>query len=304
MKEIKYLLLFLIVLMSFSCRNQGNKNGGFVFPEADTIPLAETERLSSEAIEEISKNISSPVEIANLLQTIGIPFSPDYLASALDVNKLQTSFSRAVGLGILGADLGYLNMYERTGSSIETLSSIKKLADGIRVGQFFDFEAIKRLSLNKSNLDSLLFISIDSYSRIDRYLRENNRGHLSALMITGVWIEGQYLATQVMASHPDPVLNDRIGEQKIILDDLLMLLAPWCGRDGEFEQLCSDLQKIREAYRDINISYRPGDPVTVEKDGGLVVTQTETSVVEMSDQQLSNIIQVTKTVRDKLISGN
>jgi len=304
MRERLFLLMFLVVLMSFSCRNQGNKNGELVFPEADTIQLAGSEKSGYETVEEISRNISSPVEIANLLQTIGVPFSPDYLASSLDVNKLQTSFSKAVGLGILGADLGYLNMYERTGSSIETLSSIRKLADGIRVGQFFDFEAIKRLSLNKSNLDSLLFISIDSYSRIDSYLRENGRGQLSALMITGVWIEGHYLATQVIASHPDPVLRDRIGEQKIILDDLLLLLSPWCGRDGGFEGLCSDLQKIKEAYSDINISYSPGAPVTVEKDGGLVVTQTETSNVEMSDEQLRNIIQVTKTVRDKLISGN
>ncbi len=296
--------MFLIVLMGFACRNQGNRNGDLVIPGADTSQLAETGKLSFEAVEEISGNVSSPVEIANLLQTIGVPFSPGYLASGLDVNKLRTSFSKAVGLGILGADLGYLNMYERTGSSIETLSSIRKLADAIRVGQFFDFEALKRLSLNKSNLDSLLFISIDSYSRIDRYLRENDRGQLSALMITGVWIEGQYLATQVMASHPDPVLRDRIGEQKIILNDLLLLLDPWCGRDSEFKEICSDLQMIREAYRDINISYRQGDPVTVEKNGGLVVTQTETSIVEMSDEQLRNIIKVTKTVRDKLLSGN
>jgi hypothetical protein len=304
MKEKIYVLISLIVLMGFACRNQGNKNGDLVIPETDTNQIAAADKLSFEAVEEISGNISSPVEIANLLQTIGVPFSPDYLASGLDVNKLQTSFSKAVGLGILGADLGYLNMYERTGSSIETLSSIRKLADAIRVGQFFDFEALKRLSLNKSNLDSLLFISIDSYSRIDKYLRESDRGQLSALMITGVWIEGQYLATQVMASHPDPVLRDRIGEQKIILNDLLLLLDPWCGRDSEFKEICSDLQKIREAYSDIKISYRQGDPVTVEKNGGLIVTQTETSIVEMSDEQLSNIIQVTKTVRDKLISGN
>jgi len=304
MKEKIYVLISLIVLMGFACQNQGNKNGDLVIPETDTNQIAAADKLSFEAVEEISGNISSPVEIANLLQTIGVPFSPDYLASGLDVNKLQTSFSKAVGLGILGADLGYLNMYERTGSSIETLSSIRKLADAIRVGQFFDFEALKRLSLNKSNLDSLLFISIDSYSRIDRYLRESDRGQLSALMITGVWIEGQYLATQVMASHPDPVLRDRIGEQKIILNDLLLLLDPWCGRDSEFKEICSDLQKIREAYSDIKISYRQGDPVTVEKNGGLIVTQTETSIVEMSDEQLSNIIQVTKTVRDKLISGN
>jgi hypothetical protein len=294
----------IMVLAGFSCRNSLNKAEEFVFPEADSVPIVEAEKLSSEAIAEISKNITSPVEIANLLQLLEVPYSPEYLASSIDANKQTTSFDKALALGILGADLGYLNMYEKTGTSIDILSSIKKLAEGIRVGQFFDFETIKRLSLNKSNLDSLLFLSIDSYTQIDQYLRDDNRGQLSALMIIGVWTEAQYLATQVVKRYPDQMLKDRIGEQKIILNDLIMLANPYCGKDSEFNALCKDLQKIREKYRDIRITYTLGEPESVEKDGGLVVVQTETSVVEMTDGQLSAIIDVTKEIRDRVISNN
>jgi hypothetical protein len=299
-----FILIFIIVLAGFSCRNSANKAEDFVFPEADSVPVGEAEKLSSEAIAEISKNISSPVEIANLLQLLEVPYSPEYLASSIDANKQTTSFDKALALGILGADLGYLNMYEKTGTSIDILSSIRKLAEGIKVGQFFDFETIKRLSLNKSNLDSLLFLSIDSYTQIDQYLRDYNRGQLSALMIIGVWAEAQYLATQVVKRYPDQMLKDRIGEQKIILNDLIMLANPYCGKDSEFNALCKDLQKIREKYRDIRITYTLGEPISVEKDGGLVVEQTETSVVEMTDEQLSAIIDVTKEIRDRVISNN
>jgi hypothetical protein len=294
-------ILLFSLLVCISCRNSPGKQSEFVFPEADSVPVAEAEKLSAEAIAEISRNISSPVEIANLLQLLAVPFSPDYLASSIDPNRQNTAFDKAFTLGILGADLGYLNMYEKTGSSIDILSSIKKLAEGIRVGQFFDFETIKRLSLNKSNLDSLLFLSIDSYTQIDKYLRDNDRGQLSALMILGVWIEAQYLATQVMKEYPDPILRDRIGEQKIILNDLIMLASPYCGHDSEFSSLCNDLREFREKYRDVRITYTLGDPVMVEKDGGLVVEQTETSVVEMSEVQLAGIIEATKKIRDKLI---
>jgi hypothetical protein len=192
-------------------------------------------------------------------------------------------------------------MYEKTGSSIDILSSIRKLAEGLRVGQYFDFETIKRLSLNKSNLDSLLYLSVDSYTKIDTYLRENDRGQLSALMIIGVWLEAQYLATQVVKEYPDPMLKDRIGEQKIILNDLIMLAAPYCGRDEEFKNLCSDLQEIKDVYRDVRITYTLGEPKSVERDGGIVVEQTETSVVEMTNEQLGNIITVTAKIRDNLI---
>ena len=297
-------LILLLVLAGYACRNSGNRNNEFIFPEADSVPAGEAEKLSAEAIAEISKNISSPVEIANLLQLLEVPYSPEYLASAIDANKQTTAFDKALTLGILGADLGYLNMYEKTGTSIDILSSIRKLAEGIRVGQFFDFETIKRLSLNKSNLDSLLFLSIDSYTRIDQYLRDDNRGQLSSLMIIGVWTEAQYLATQVVKRYPDQILKDRIGEQKIILNDLIMLANPYCGRDQEFSDLCKDLQKIKEKYRDVHIKYTLGEPMSIEKDGGLVIEQTETSVVEMTDDQLSDIIDITKEIRDRLISNN
>lgn len=297
-------ILVVILFACFSCRNSSNKTAEFVFPDADSVPVSEAEKLSPEAIADISKNISSPVEIANLLQMLEVPFSQNYIASSIDADKQTTNFDKALKLGILGADLGYLNMYEKTGSSLDVLSSIRKLADDINVGQFFDFESIKRLSQNKSNLDSLLFISIDSYTRIDNYLRENDRGQLSALMIIGVWIEGQYLATQVVSQYPDKRLSDRIGEQKIILGDLLLLISPYCNRDPEFRSLCEDLSSIKGKYRDVKISYTQGEPVSEEKNGALVITQTETSNVEMSKEQLDSIIEVTRNIRNRLILNN
>ena len=297
-------LILIIVFFGFSCRNSKSKTSEFVFPQSDSVPVSEAEKLSPEAIADISKNISSPVEIANLLQTLQVPFSQNYIAESIDANRQSTSFDKALKLGILGADLGYLNMYEKTGSSLDVLSSIRKIAEDIKVGQFFDFESIKRLSKNKSNLDSLLFISIDSYTKIDNYLRENDRGQLSALMIIGVWIEGQYLATQVVSKVPDKMLMDRVGEQKIILNDLIFLLVPYCNHDSEYSALCKNLQEIKDKYHDVRITYTQGDPISVEKDGGLTVTQTETSVVEMSKEQLDGIIEITKNIRNRLVVNN
>jgi hypothetical protein len=299
-----FIIQLFLVLFIFSCKSSTRKSAEFVFPEADSIPVSEAEKLSAEAIDDIARNISSPVEIANMLQKMAVPYSAGYLASSIDANRLSTSFDKALKLGILGADLGYLNMYEKTSSAIDLLSSIKKLADGINVGQYFDFEAIKRLSRSRSNLDSLLFISQNSFNQIDKYLRDNGRGQYSALMIIGVWIEGQYLATQVLNQHPDTILRNRVGEQKVILGDLLMLLAPYKDTTSEFTSLWKDMQTIREKYRDIVITYTVGDPVMEEKDGALVVRQTEESNVLMTDEQLKNIIVYSGSIRNKLILNN
>ena len=300
---ISKLVAVILLIAVFSCRNSNTNQGGLSFPVADSVPAGEAEKLSEEAVADIVQNIASPVEIAALLQSMEVPFSVEYLAPTQGADRLTTNFQKAVMLGVYGADLGYLNMYEKTGNSVDVLSTIKRLADGLRVGQYFDFETLKRLSVSKSNLDSLLFLSVSSYNQIDRYLRDNNRGSISALMIVGVWIEGQYLATQVAMSNPDKVLRDRIGEQKIILGDLLMLLRPYRETGADYAGLYSMLEKISSAYRDVRITYRLGEPETAEQDGRLVMIQHEESIVEMSDGQLTEIAAVSKDVRNKLILG-
>ena len=298
----KLVAVFLLIIVC-SCRQNGTKQGNLMFPVADSVPDSEAEKLSDEAIADIVQNMSSPVEISVILQAMEVPFSAEYLASTQGVERLTTNFQKAVMLGIYGADLGYLNMYEKTGGSIDVLTTIKYLADGLRVGQYFDFETLKRLSINSSNLDSLLLLSVRSYNKIDEYLRDNGRGSVSALMIAGVWIEGQYLATQVVAKFPDKMLRDRIGEQKIILNDLLMLLRPYRNTGTEYSSFFSMMEEISAAYRDIRITYRLGEPETVEQDGRLVMIQHEESIVEMTDEQLSNVARLTLEARNKLISG-
>ena len=123
-------------------------------------------------------------------------------------------------------------------------------------------------------------------------------------MITGVWIEGQYLATQMLKQHPDTIMRNRVGEQKIILNDLLLLLTPYCKSSSEFISLCQNMQDMKETYREVRISYSVGDPVMKEKDGALIVIQTEESKVEMTDEQLAAIIIIAGNIRNKLILSN
>jgi len=301
-KVLTSLQILLILLLVGSCRNTGNKDSGFIFPESDSIPISESEKLSHEAIDDIVQNIGSPVEMAALLIDLDVPFTPGHLASVDEAENLSTNFQKALRLGIYGADLGYLNIYEKTGNAVETLTIINKLAEGLNVGQFFNFEILKRLAINKSNIDSLLFLSVHSYNEIDEYLRENDRGYLSALMITGVWLEAQYLACQIVKDYPHLDLKNRIGEQKIIINDLLMLLRPYDQTSTEYSKLYKDIELLKREYSDVDITYTPGEPETIEKDGRLVVIQNEESTVRFSDETLRGIIEKTENIRNEIVS--
>jgi len=287
-------LILTAVLFLWACGQRPSEN---LEVDMEDVEVGELQ-ISSETMNEIIQNIASPIEVAALINSLNIPFSTSYLADPENLSTSTTSFEMAYSLGALSADLGYLNMYEKTGSAVNYLSSINKLADALQIGQFFDFATIKRLATTGSNLDSLMFISVNSFNNMDDYLRETGRSNLSALMIAGVWMEGLYLATQVATQNSNEELESMIGEQKLILNDLLLILNNYKNEEV-IQQYIDDFRAIKQAYDEVKITYEVGEPQTIEKDGMLMVVQSETSHVDMSDETLQKIINATKDVRNR-----
>ncbi len=299
MKTIFTILLSLTVLIFVSCGSSDDTTENLDDIPLDSILTDDALEISEGAMEEIIQNISSPVEMAALIKAVGVPFSKQYLCPTENIEDYNTNFKKALGLGIMGADLGYLNIYSRTSQVVTYITAIKKLADGIKVGQFFDFATLKRLATNNENIDSLMYISVNSFNRMDAYLRENKRSDLSALIVTGVWIEGMYLATQVVKEKPNKDIAERIGEQKVILDELLLILKNYKS-NHDFADLIKDIEDIQSAFDGVEILYEVGEPETVERDGKLVIIQNETSVVKINEEQLSEIIAKVARVRKKV----
>ncbi|UCG27464.1 MAG: hypothetical protein JSV24_10880 [Bacteroidales bacterium] len=298
----RWLVFFFVILPIFSCRNKPDSSFDEAANDSDTtvVSLGPSE-ISEDAMEEIIHNIASPVEIATLVNRLGVPFSRKYLSSIRSTDNLETSFKQAYKLGIYGADLGYLNIYNKTSSAIDYISTIKNLADEINVGQFFDFQKLKRIATSGNELDSLRFLSVRSFNQMDQYLRENDRNNLSTLIISGLWIEGLYLATQIAKEHPHPEITERIGEQKIVLNDLLLLLN-FYQQDPKFAELIRDMESIRDEFEEVTITYEIGEPETIEEDGMLVIVQNETSLVDIKEEQLKSITRKVEEIRNKTIN--
>ncbi len=298
--------LFVIVFTALllqgmtSCTTCGRRNlGDFDIP--DSIRHEGELKVSDNVMQEMVGNISSPIEMASLVKSLKVPFSQKYLAPTKNVSRFNTSYAKAFNLGIFGTDLGYLNMYGKTSLVLDYITSMKSLADGINVGQFFDFTTLKRLATNNQNIDSLVYISQQSFNKMDKYLQKNNRGNLSALMVAGVWVEGLYLSTQFLKERPgEKRLAESIGEQKIILDQLMIILKNY-QREDYIAGLISDLAPVKTIYEGIKITIERGEPQPVEVDGMLTIVQTETSTVHYTDEQMKELIAQTEIVRNKLV---
>ena len=295
---VKQLFIFFLACTMFAaCKSRPKEDLTFPGTEMDPGEL----KISAQAMDEIVQNISSPIEMAAIIKDLGVPFSAQHLSKLSSEDRYSTSFKMALSLGILGADLGYLNVYEKTGATVNYLSAINKLADGLRISQFFDFNTLKRLATGSTNIDSLMFLSVHSFNQMDEHLRNTERNNLSALMITGAWIEGMYFATQVAKQTNDDFLSEYIAEQKITLNNLMLILKNF-QNDPDFKNLIAELESIKNTFDKVRITYEMGEPQAVDKDGMLMIVQQETSVIELSDGVLNNIIEATEKVRNHLLT--
>ncbi len=290
--------VFLMLIFYSSCQS-GSNDADFEIP--DSLYFHENPiEISEEAMESIVQNIASPIEMAALIKSVDIPYSKNYLAPS-NTSKYATPHSKAFILGIYGADLGYINIYSRQSNIIEYITAIKRLADDLNVGHFFDFATLRRLANSSQSIDSMMYISINSFNRIDKHLRENKRGNLSALMVSGVWVEGLYLGTQVVKNHPEDRLIQAVGEQKTVLNQLLLLLDLY-KKDPYIKNLIDELTALKNIFDDIKITIEVGEPESVVKDGRLTIIQNEKSVVHISDEQIQSLIKKVEICRNNLIN--
>ncbi|MEZ4944857.1 MAG: hypothetical protein R2804_04950 [Cyclobacteriaceae bacterium] len=298
---MRILSVALAALFLVSC-SSGKKPDEQAFEESLDSTLNQGPSIDEEVIGSILDQIPSPLEISVLLKKSGIKYNSDLLNSPDNLPKYNSNYKMALNLGIYGTDLGYTNIYGQNQSGIKYLSSIKSLANQLNIGQFFDIETIGRLATNSKNLDSLLLITTQNFNSINHYLQQQNRSSLSVLLLTGGWLEAMQVTCQVAASNPDHTeLREKIGEQKITLEQILLLFS-FYENDENMASLLKDLKELEATFNKINITYTYNESSMEVVDGVAVIKDNSTTTIEITDEDVRNIMAKTNSIRNKIIS--
>jgi hypothetical protein len=256
--------------------------------------------ISAESMNAIIESIPSPIEIAMVIKQSGTVFNDGLLNSQDNASLYSTDPAKAMGIGIYSGDLGYINIYEKSFLTVNYLNTIKKLADDINIGQFFDFETIRRLASNSDKMDSLIFLTTINFNKMDAFLRSQKRSNMSILMVTGTWMEGLYIATQNFKVSKNTETMEWIGYQKIIINQLLLGLSAY-KNDNYFQKIVTDMNKLKELYDKINLTYEYHEPESVEVNGRLVIVDKSTSKVNITPDQVEQISILVEQIRTRLI---
>ena len=159
-------------------------------------------------------SVPSPIQTALLIQKSGITYDKSTLHASNKVNTFTTDFSKSLNLGIYGADLGYVSLYNQTLDALGYLASVKQLADKLGISAAFDASTMERIKNNVTNKDSMMVLVGIAYRGSDAYLKNNQRTGVSSLILTGGWIESMHFSVTAYKSKPTDGVRFRIAEQK------------------------------------------------------------------------------------------
>lgn len=254
--QFSFSTLIAISLASCGTSSSDRDKNSDEFNEAKELP---------DQIEELVYNIPSPSEIPYLLQRTGAEFNESLLNSRSKADQYASRTDKAaLNLGVYAADIGYLSTYDKTQQAIDYLGTAKDLADGLGVIGSFDVQVLQQFEANISNKDSLTSLLDETINKTQMFLKDNNRNKLAAMVITGSFIEGLYISTELVRSYPQDLLPTDaknlvltpliriILDQKSSVSEVTKMLAA-AEQTEEITSIQADLKSLEAAYATLNI---------------------------------------------------
>ncbi len=295
------LLLTCLAVLLGACGGDEKPDKAALLAELDSADSNnQALEVDTEKLNGVLQSIPSPLETAILIKEIGRGYHPEYLADPQKAASVNGSTKQALNLGIYGADLAYANIYQKSADGLSYLKAVNTLAENLSLEQFFEAERMRPLIRQSANLDSLLALTTENFNQINLYLQEQRRSHLSALLLIGGWIEGLHLSNQVYLANPNAELRERIGEQEIVLDQLLEVLSYYKGR-AELAEVEEQLLALKATYGPVSIERTEGEVEMVEVDGIFIAQSTARTTVTITDSDVQNIAKATKKLRSWIV---
>jgi hypothetical protein len=269
---IRLSVILLAIILAGACKNSSNDKNK---KETRIIKPVVKEAIKKE-VEEIIYPLPTSFEVTNMLNDIGVPYIIGISNPVENVEKYFTEKSKALNLGVYGADLSYASTYNINQEVILYLESSRRLTDDLEISAIYNEELLEEVEKNINNKEKLVDIITNSFYNIYEFLQKNGRENLSLMVIAGSWIEALYLTTHVSASiHHNYNIVKIVHEQKATLDNLVNILQEYKD-DPDITELLHDLNPIKEVYDSIDES--------------------------LTEQQVNAIIAAVESVREKIVS--
>ena len=205
-------------------------------------------------------------EIPFIIEATGADFIPDLVNDLVKSEKyISSNKVAAMNLGVFASDIGYLVTYEKVQEALNYMDACMEIGESLGLQSTIDISIIEKFEANLSNKDTLAAIINKAINDSDHYLKENERNNIAALVIAGTFIEGLYIATQIVDSYPKDILSDDernllltpliriILEQEEPLANMISLLKSIDNKGDWIDGLINSLEELKSNYEELDI---------------------------------------------------
>lgn len=235
------IVLFLLTLSFISCK-QSTKTA----IEADTSKIVKDSLLSE--VREVVYPLPAPMQLYQKLEDIGAVYIGKVLNPVENIDKYYTEKNKALNLGVYAADLSYVSTYNKK-QEIQLYSrNLKTLMDDLNVNvNFTDFYS-EDMKEKLDNKDSLVHIVTNTFYNAYSDLAKNGDPALAALMLTGIWSEGLYIASHISKdTYANTDIVKIIYDQQTSLDIVINMLKNTQGNEVT-DSLIKALENVKAMY--------------------------------------------------------
>lgn len=295
-----FLLLFVSLGFILSGCNQGPKTEGSADFEATGSLDADTQEQINTA-KRIFYSLPSPLETAMLIKNAGALYDEGLMNPTGNTSRYITTKSKALNLGIYSTDLSYASLFDQTQATLNYIEAAKEMADGLNILDAINEETIQRLEEHINNRDVIIDIISETLMNSSSFLKENGLEATASVVLVGGWIEGLYIATNLVneSSLKNNKLVERIVDQKLSLDIMVKLLEE-SPEDEDAMAVLEDVKSLKTIFDKITI--KQGEVTAVEDLETNVTTLESKSSIHITHDVFEDLKSKVVEIRNSYIS--
>jgi len=251
MKKIVAGVILPLVIISFTCLTScKDKAAGKQLKKTEMEQVKTIEN----KIEENVYPLPTSAEVIKMLTELEVGYIIGISNPVANSKKYFSSTTRAINLGVYGADLSYVTLYNIQQEVINYLEGIRILSNELNMSKIYNEELYDKIKQNFDNKEELVKILTGAFDDTYSYLNENDQQPLALLVVGGAWVEGMYLTTHVSeAAYQVAGISKVLLEQKKSFELFLDITRPYAN-DPSVSDFVKALDPVKKVYDGIGTS--------------------------------------------------
>jgi hypothetical protein len=198
--------------------------------------------------------LPTSAEVIKMLTELEVGYIIGISNPVQNSKKYFSSSTRAINVGVFGADLSYATLYNIQQEVINYMDAIRLLANELNMSKIYNEELYTKIKQNFDNKDELVKILTSAFNDTYAYLNDNDQQPLALLVVGGAWVEGMYLTTHVSeAAYQVAGISKVLLEQKKSFDLFLEITKPYAN-DPSVSDFVKLLDPVKKVYEGIGTS--------------------------------------------------